>query len=357
MIISSGNVSMASSRRYQKEEAAYKNAAIWGSGGLSEATSYAGTKILEKSSEDSSSKGYESSYESTFADYLGSYTLKEVTSSGVTGQKTSIEEAIREIRQQAMDFMLRILFGDKWERYSKSCSVSAVDGFSSFVQQDGGALVSQSFTTESEVTKFSTEGTVITADGREINFNVNAVMSRSFTESEYTSIEYGTALKDPLVINLDSDIASVSDQYFYFDIDADGHEDAVRMLSAGSGFLALDKNGDGKIGDGRELFGALSGNGFDDLMAYDTDKNGWIDEADEVFDSLMIWQIDSEGNQVLTGLGSSGVGALYLGNVSTEFSLNSLQTNETGGVIRNSGMFLYENGNAGIIQQIDLAVK
>ncbi|MFQ8776527.1 MAG: hypothetical protein ACLR78_02345 [Roseburia sp.] len=76
-------------------------------------------------------------------------------------------------------------------------------------------------------------------------------------------------LCDPLVINLDSNIANVSDQKFYFDIDADGSDDSISMLNSGSGYLALDRNGDGIINDGSELFGTQSGNGFADLAAYD----------------------------------------------------------------------------------------
>ena len=56
-----------------------------------------------------------------------------------------------------------------------------------------------------------------------------------------------------------SDTADVRDQTFKFDLDADGREDEISMLGKGSGFLALDKNGNGKIDDGSELFGTKSG--------------------------------------------------------------------------------------------------
>ena len=181
-------------------------------------------------------------------------------------------------------------------------------------------------------------------------------MSRSFYEEVSASVDFGALdLTDPLVINLDCDVASVSDQKFYFDLDGDGHEEEISRLGAGSGFLALDKNGDGKINDGSELFGTASGNGFADLAKYDQDGNGWIDEADEIFDKLLIWQKDENGNDVLRGLGQAGVGAIYLGNVKSDFSLNSAQDNQTNAQIRQSGMFLYENGNAGTIQQVDFA--
>ena len=57
------------------------------------------------------------------------------------------------------------------------------------------------------------------------------------------------------MINLNTDAANVTDQKFYFDLDADGELDEISTLASGSGFLALDKNGDGIINDGSELFG------------------------------------------------------------------------------------------------------
>ena len=60
-------------------------------------------------------------------------------------------------------------------------------------------------------------------------------------------------------------------------------------------FLALDLNGDGRINNGSELFGALSGNGFADLAQYDSDANGWIDENDEIFQRLKVWSGADDG--------------------------------------------------------------
>ncbi len=80
-------------------------------------------------------------------------------------------------------------------------------------------------------------------------------MSRSFYEETSLLVDMGSVrLTDPLVINLDTEAASVSDQKFYFDLDADGHAEQISFLNSGSGFLALDKNGDGVINDGSELF-------------------------------------------------------------------------------------------------------
>ena len=209
---------------------------------------------------------------------------------------------------------------------------------------------------ESEETSFSTQGTVVTKDGREIKFGIEMQMSRSFAEYyQAAAVTPSTDYCDPLVINLDTDIAELSDQKFLFDIDNDGILDEISKLSSKSGYLALDKNGDGKINDGSELFGTKSGNGFADLAAYDDDGNGWIDEDDEIFDKLLIWSKDENGNDKLYHLKERGVGAICLASAATEFALNNMQTNEANGVIRRTGMFLFENGGVGTVQHIDLA--
>lgn len=210
--------------------------------------------------------------------------------------------------------------------------------------------------TEKEVTSFSTAGMVETADGRSISFNVNLEMSREFTSTfgmEYTRKIFCV---DPLVINLDGSPAGFSDQTFFFDLNQDGKKEKLAHLSSGSGMLALDKNKDGSINDGGELFGTKSGDGFKDLAAYDEDGNGWIDESDSVFKDLKIWTRDADGKERLLAIGEAGVGAIYLGKAATEFSLKQQETNKTQGIIRSTGIFLKENGEAGTIQHVDMVI-
>lgn len=209
---------------------------------------------------------------------------------------------------------------------------------------------------EVEQTQFSTVGTVKTADGREINFNLGLSMSRRFQEyAQVASVGEFVQMTDPLVINLDTNMTTLSDQKFEFDLDCDGVKDSISQLSGGNGFLALDKNGDGMINDGSELFGTKSGDGFADLSQYDEDGNGWIDENDAIFEKLLVWAKDESGKDELYTLKEAGVGAMCLQRAETEFSLNSLKNNQTNGRIRSTGIFLYENGNVGTMQQLDLA--
>ena len=89
---------------------------------------------------------------------------------------------------------------------------------------------------------------------------------------------------------------------------------------------------------------------------YDDDGNGWIDEDDEIWDKLMIWCMDDSGKTELYHISEKGIGAICLKNVSSDFSLNSLKTNQTNAAVRNTGIFLYENGNVGTVQHMDLAI-
>lgn len=211
------------------------------------------------------------------------------------------------------------------------------------------------FMMEQESVSFSATGIVKTADGREINFGVDLEMSRGFAGSFLESTTEDVVLTDPLVINLEAGTASVSDQKFFFDLDADGDKEEISSLGQGSGFLAFDKNGDGIINDGSELFGTKSGDGFADLAKYDEDGNGWIDENDQIFKNLKVWTKDAEGNDTLVDLKSADVGAIYLGSANTQFHLNDA-SNKTNGVIQKTGVFLRESGSVGTVQHLDLAV-
>lgn len=212
---------------------------------------------------------------------------------------------------------------------------------------------SSSFT-EKECTTFSSTGSVKTADGRELSFNLDMSMSREYMEKHSISYvtDYSAILTDPLVINLKDNPVSVSDQSFLFDIDGDGKDETIARMNSDSGFLALDKNGDGIINDGNELFGTKTGNGFKELSEYDSDGNGWIDESDEVYEKLKVCITDENGNDKLISLKDADVGAIYLGNAKTTFNVTD-DTNDLKARVRSTGVYLHEDGSAGSVQQVD----
>ena len=207
---------------------------------------------------------------------------------------------------------------------------------------------------EKESTSFSTTGTVKTADGRKLNFNLDMTMSRRYMEEhsiEFVS-SFDTVLTDPLVINLGCNPVSISDKSFSFDIDCDGKDETIAQMNPESGFLALDKNSDGIINDGSELFGTKTGNGFSELAEYDSDGNGWIDENDEVYDQLKVWVKDENGKDKLLSLKEANVGAICLGSSKPTFHVTD-DDNNLKAKVRSSGMYLHEDGSAGSVQQVD----
>ncbi|SDB04218.1 hypothetical protein [Butyrivibrio sp. INlla16] len=210
---------------------------------------------------------------------------------------------------------------------------------------------------EKEKTDYKASGKVQTEDGRDIKVDVDVSMARQ--KEHETFIPMSSPLDnlfDPLIINYNAQTSGLSDKKFKFDLDADGKEDEISMTKAGSGFLALDKNDDGKINDGTELFGVKSGDGFKDLAEYDTDGNGWIDENDEVFDKLKVWSKTDDGEDEMKSLKEAGVGAIFLGSEDTEFTLDG-EDGVLDGKVRKTGIFLKEDGTAGTIQHVDLAIK
>ncbi len=204
-------------------------------------------------------------------------------------------------------------------------------------------------------------GTIELADGRSIEFTLELELQRHHQrEGELLLDKQARTLIDPLVINLTGNPDILSSASFEFDMDSDGQMDTFSGLQQGVGFLALDRNDDGVINDGQELFGTQSGNGFDDLALYDSDRNGWIDESDDVFQQLQVWQppsVDADGNPVegrLLGLAEAGVGAIYLGSGEADVALKD-ESNQLQAQIRRQGMFLTEEGDVGSIQQVDFA--
>jgi hypothetical protein len=208
--------------------------------------------------------------------------------------------------------------------------------------------------TETEMSSFSAQGSVTTADGREINFQLDLTMFRAFHSEEHVEFSMGV-LQDPLVLNFAGTAAELSDTTFKFDLLGNGQDVDMRSLVSGSGFLVFDRNGDGKVNDGRELFGATSGNGFAELAALDDDGNGWIDENDSAFSSLYVWNKNANGNDVLTSLKDAGVGAIALAYANTPFSLKDAD-NKLLGQITDTGVFLMEKGGVGTVQKVDVVV-
>lgn len=201
----------------------------------------------------------------------------------------------------------------------------------------------------------SFSGDVTTEDGRSIGFTLHLAQqqSQSYSFSQEMLIER-RPLNDPLVINFGTDSVKLSSAVFEFDVDSDGDNETMKQLASGSGFLALDRNRDGEINNGHELFGADTGNGFSELAFHDNDNNGWIDENDAVFNQLQVMVVNHRGEQELHSLRDVGVGAIHLGSENTALDMMD-GSGRLLGAVKRTGIFLMENGQIRTMQEIDLA--
>lgn len=200
---------------------------------------------------------------------------------------------------------------------------------------------------EQEGYAFRATGLVELADGRKIALDVSAAQVRQTVETSEVHLRVGAAKKqDPLVVNLAASTATLSNQKVDFDLNGDGKTERISTLGPGSVFLALDRNGNSAIDDGRELFGPSSGNSFGELSALDADKNGWIDELDESFSALLLFRPETGMTQ---SLAEAGIGALSTASAQTRFGLE-------GGEVARTGLYLREDGGAGTLQHLDLEV-
>ena len=91
------------------------------------------------------------------------------------------------------------------------------------------------------------------------------------------------------------------------------------------------------------------------MAQFDEDGNHFIDEADSIYNKLRIWSFNEDGSSQLVALGDKHIGAIFLGHLTTPFQLNDEQNNSLG-EIANTGIYIRENGQTGVVQDVNLTV-
>lgn len=201
--------------------------------------------------------------------------------------------------------------------------------------------------------QMNTQGSVTTADGREINFLLQLEFDRVTEREQMNRFVGDVDLIDPLTINLEGKTVQLSDEVFNFDLNADGKSERISKTATGSGYLVFDRNGNGQIDDGSELFGPSTGHGYQELAELDDDGNGWIDEGDKAFAQLGFWQFDAAGASSIQSLSDVGLGALSLTRSATDYDLLN-DDGELLAQVKNSGAALMENGAVAVMQELNL---
>jgi hypothetical protein len=178
------------------------------------------------------------------------------------------------------------------------------------------------------------------------------------------------AFKDfqsPLVLDLNGDaklaLTNVWDEsknkknLVRFDMALEGRAFVTGWVKPADGFLAFDRNGNGKIDDAAELFGEYTGGevlgpktfktGFDALGVFDTNRDGVINANDKDFGKLVVWS-DLNQNGVtdkgeLRSLASLEIASINLSNKDLKDAKGAYPLN-AGNEVRFSGTFSKVDG-------------
>ncbi|MHC8405674.1 calcium-binding protein [Pseudomonas sp. TMB3-21] len=192
--------------------------------------------------------------------------------------------------------------------------------------------------------------------------------------SSDTNTNYSSALNfvpriDPLALDLDGDgVETVSSTNgIIFDFDGDGVRTGTGWVNRDDGFLVWDRNANGVIDNGSELFGvdtvkkdgAKAANGFDALADLDSYHDGIFDSRDAAFSELKVWRDKNQD-------GISDAVELFtlkqLGVAAIDLTSSGVNIGVGDNVITGVGKFVYEDGhssaltgNQSTVANLDLA--
>ncbi|ECW1082974.1 hypothetical protein F3U23_21010 [Salmonella enterica] len=167
---------------------------------------------------------------------------------------------------------------------------------------------------------------------------------------------------DPIIIDLNGDgVKTISKSAgLVFDHDGNLFAENTGWVSPEDGLLVLDKNHDGKIGSGNELFGSntilnngqKAQNGYEALREYDENHDGMIDKNDSIWSQLKVWQ-DKNSNASVDDGELLSMEQLKITGVKLNYQ-NINNTDSEGNAHLQQGDVIYEDGHIGTAEDIGL---
>lgn len=170
--------------------------------------------------------------------------------------------------------------------------------------------------------------------------------------------------RDPIILDLDGDgLETVGlANNVYFDHDGDGVLTRTGWVAKGDALLVWDRNGNGLIDTGAELFGdftplpngTLAPNGFAALAALDTNGDGVIDANDPAFAELKLWRDVTQDGKTdegeLISLTEAGIISLNLAHTLKNQNLPN------GNQLTREGSFTRADGTTSAMGEFRLAI-
>ena len=167
----------------------------------------------------------------------------------------------------------------------------------------------------------------------------------------------------PIVLDFDGDgksLTDMADNKVRFDMNGDGIADKTGWIEQGDAFLALDRNGNDKIDDIKEISFVADKEGaktdLEGLAAFDSNADGQLNGDDARFAEFRLW-FDNNGNGQtdageLLSLAQAGVVSVSLTGVAT-----GEQTVSGKNIVYNTGGFTRANGETGKLLDVGLGFK
>lgn len=184
------------------------------------------------------------------------------------------------------------LFNDFFSALGNGSTASFEELFQKFQQQfAGGGLLDGLRGLLGEGTAPGSGGAATGSGAVQLQFNFSAKFE---VQAEVTVQQ-----SDPIILDLDSDGFELTSYTngARFDILGNGGIQNTAFVTGGDAFLALDRNGNGTIDSGAELFGDQRGaaNGYEELKKLDSNRNGVINDKDAAYGSLLLFRDNGNG--------------------------------------------------------------
>ncbi len=170
-----------------------------------------------------------------------------------------------------------------------------------------------------------------------------------------------TTTASPLVLDLDGDgvtTLALNPASVYFDLDHNGFAERTGWVAPTDGLLVLDRNRNGQIDSGAELFGnhtrladgRKAENGFEALAAFDANGDGRITAADAVFTQLNIWK-DANANAVVDEGELLSLSEANVASIGLQY-FSPWTTDASGNVHRQKGFYRTTEGHERSIDDV-----